>query len=232
MNDSGAEYLLRAIFGEAFRALYPYAVFKDSTQQTLSEAMQAAVDSLQKDREKKILELRFGLADGKRRVLDEVKKEFGVTRERIRQIEVRALRKLRHPSRSKGLWRFFVPSPEDMASLWNELAEKDLLAKENAELKTLIELHGISSRSLQSPGREDPLLLENAFKAAERSFPERAHGLHQIRNALIKSNICTFSGFCALVESGELTKMRNIGVTLLELAREVVRIGTELAADG
>ena len=55
------------------------------------------------EREKKVLELRFGLEDGRSRTLEEVGQEFGVTRERIRQIEAKALRKLRHPSRSKKL---------------------------------------------------------------------------------------------------------------------------------
>ena len=55
------------------------------------------------DREKKVLILRFGLEDGRPRTLEEVGKEFMVTRERIRQIEAKALRKLRHPSRSKKL---------------------------------------------------------------------------------------------------------------------------------
>lgn len=55
------------------------------------------------EREKRVLELRFGIEDGRPRTLEEVGKEFGVTRERIRQIEAKALRKLRHPSRSKKL---------------------------------------------------------------------------------------------------------------------------------
>ena len=54
-------------------------------------------------RERKVLELRFGLEDGRSRTLEEVGREFHVTRERIRQIEAKALRKLRHPSRSKKL---------------------------------------------------------------------------------------------------------------------------------
>jgi RNA polymerase primary sigma factor len=57
-------------------------------------------------REEKVLKLRFGLEDGRARTLEEVGKEFQVTRERIRQIEAKALRKLRHPSRSKKLRDF------------------------------------------------------------------------------------------------------------------------------
>ena len=57
-------------------------------------------------REEKVLRLRFGLDDGRQRTLEEVGKEFNVTRERIRQIEAKALRKLRHPSRSKKLKDF------------------------------------------------------------------------------------------------------------------------------
>ena len=53
--------------------------------------------------QQKVLKLRFGLDDGRSRTLEEVGKEFDVTRERIRQIEAKALRKLRHPSRSKKL---------------------------------------------------------------------------------------------------------------------------------
>jgi len=57
-------------------------------------------------REEKVLKLRFGLEDGRARTLEEVGREFNVTRERIRQIEAKALRKLRHPSRSKKLRDF------------------------------------------------------------------------------------------------------------------------------
>ena len=58
------------------------------------------------EREKEVLRLRFGLEDGHPYTLEEVGKRFGVTRERIRQIEAKALRKLRHPSRSKKLRDF------------------------------------------------------------------------------------------------------------------------------
>ncbi len=68
----------------------------------LKEQIDQVLDSLT-DREKRVLELRFGIEDGRPRTLEEVGKEFGVTRERIRQIESKALRKLRHPTRSKKL---------------------------------------------------------------------------------------------------------------------------------
>ena len=68
----------------------------------LKEQLMDVLDTLT-DREEKVLRLRFGLDDGRARTLEEVGKEFNVTRERIRQIEAKALRKLRHPSRSKKL---------------------------------------------------------------------------------------------------------------------------------
>lgn len=68
----------------------------------LKEQLDDVLDTLT-NREKRVLELRFGIEDGRPRTLEEVGKEFGVTRERIRQIEAKALRKLRHPSRSKKL---------------------------------------------------------------------------------------------------------------------------------
>ena len=71
----------------------------------LKEQLDTVLDTLT-DREKRILELRFGIEDGRPRTLEEVGKEFGVTRERIRQIEAKALRKLRHPTRSKKLKGF------------------------------------------------------------------------------------------------------------------------------
>ena len=58
------------------------------------------------ERERRVLQLRFGIDDGRSRTLEEVGRDFGVTRERIRQIEAKALRKLRHPSRSKRLRDF------------------------------------------------------------------------------------------------------------------------------
>ncbi|MCL4302357.1 MAG: RNA polymerase sigma factor RpoD [Anaerolineae bacterium] len=73
-----------------------------ASKQLLKEQLHEILDSLS-ERERKVLEMRFGLADGQGRTLEEVGSEFGVTRERIRQIEAKALRKLRHPIRSRKL---------------------------------------------------------------------------------------------------------------------------------
>ena len=70
--------------------------------QLLKEQLEEVLDTLT-NREEKVLRLRFGLSDGRARTLEEVGQVFGVTRERIRQIEAKALRKLRHPTRSKKL---------------------------------------------------------------------------------------------------------------------------------
>jgi len=76
-----------------------------AAKEILREQVQDSLSSLS-DRERQVLELRFGLNDGKDHTLEEVSQFFGVTRERIRQIEAKALRKLRHPSRSSDLREF------------------------------------------------------------------------------------------------------------------------------
>ena len=75
------------------------ALFQDET------AVDMMLDTLT-ERERRVLSLRFGLVDGYSRTLEEVGKQFKVTRERIRQIEAKALRKLKHPSRSRSLRSF------------------------------------------------------------------------------------------------------------------------------
>ena len=78
----------------------------DAASQTLLKEQLIEVLKTLTMREEKVLRLRFGLEDGRARTLEEVGREFDVTRERIRQIEAKALRKLRHPSRSKKLKDF------------------------------------------------------------------------------------------------------------------------------
>ena len=73
-----------------------------ASYQLLKEQVEDVLETLS-EREARVLQLRFGLEDGRNRTLEEVGHDFGVTRERIRQIEAKALRKLRHPSRAKML---------------------------------------------------------------------------------------------------------------------------------
>ena len=75
---------------------------EQATRELLKVHLDEVLDSLS-PREKRVLQLRFGLEDGKQRTLEEVGKEFGVTRERIRQIEAKAIRRLKHPTRAKKL---------------------------------------------------------------------------------------------------------------------------------
>jgi RNA polymerase primary sigma factor len=95
---SGRSQATRKPNAPAPAASQPLAV----TNQLLREQLDRVLDSLD-GREEHVLRLRFGLDDGRPRTLEEVGQEFGLTRERIRQIESHALRKLRHPSRSRKL---------------------------------------------------------------------------------------------------------------------------------
>ncbi|KKU26541.1 MAG: RNA polymerase sigma factor [Candidatus Magasanikbacteria bacterium GW2011_GWA2_46_17] len=94
------ERMLRAIFGETS----PQTPESTPSPQRYStkEVFEKTLGSLT-ERERRVLELRFGLGDGYSRTLEEVGKQFRVTRERIRQIEAKALRKMRHPTRIRHL---------------------------------------------------------------------------------------------------------------------------------
>jgi RNA polymerase primary sigma factor len=77
-----------------------------ASRELLRDQVQKTLDILT-ERERQVLELRFGLTDGEERTLEEVSKMFDITRERVRQIEAKALRKLRHPMRSRLLREYF-----------------------------------------------------------------------------------------------------------------------------
>ena len=96
----------------------------EAASQTLLKEQLAEVLKTLTPREEKVLRLRFGLEDGRPRTLEEVGKEFNVTRERIRQIEAKALRKLRHPSRSKKLRDFLDGSARPRLRIRDKPTEK------------------------------------------------------------------------------------------------------------
>ncbi len=88
--------------GDFIEDVFARAPAEEASATLLREQLDEVLETLT-DREQKVLRLRFGLEDGRARTLEEVGQKFGVTRERIRQIEAKTLRKLRHPSRSKKL---------------------------------------------------------------------------------------------------------------------------------
>jgi RNA polymerase primary sigma factor len=94
-----------ALLGDFIEDGYTIAPVEAAALQGLKSQVAEVLTTLA-PRERRVLELRFGLEDGRSRTLGEVGREFGVTRERIRQIEAKALRKLRHPSRSQQLRDF------------------------------------------------------------------------------------------------------------------------------
>jgi RNA polymerase primary sigma factor len=91
--------------GDFIEDMEAVAPMDAATKDMLREQIKASL-SILTERERQVLELRFGLVDGKDHTLEEVSQYFEVTRERIRQIEAKALRKLRHPSRSSDLREF------------------------------------------------------------------------------------------------------------------------------
>ncbi len=115
--------LLRAIFSDERTVVIP----ADSASHASLEARVTEVLNSLTDRERKVLGLRFGLEDGRGRTLEEVGREFQVTRERIRQIEAKALRKLRHRSRSRKLKDNGVPGARD-DSAWLIIGQERAVA--------------------------------------------------------------------------------------------------------
>jgi len=93
--------------GDFIEDLDAVAPVDAATKQLLKEQIDEVLDTLS-PREKRVLQLRFGLDEGRSHTLEEVGKEYGVTRERIRQIEVKAIRRLRHPCRSQRLRDYYV----------------------------------------------------------------------------------------------------------------------------
>lgn len=117
-KDSATVRFMRAIFGEDISSTPPKPVTPEEValrQQKCGELKKKLGDVLESlsERERKVLELRFGLTDGYARSLEEIGKQFKVTRERIRQIEAKGLRKMRHPTRTKHLQGFLEEESKD-----------------------------------------------------------------------------------------------------------------------
>lgn len=139
--------LLTAVFGETKLPIQP---IHPRRRQELIQTTREVLDSVL-DRERRAVKMRFGLEDGKQRSLAEVGREFGVTGERIRQIEAKALRKLRHPSRSKRLYQYIALPADSVASS---------IANLNDEGYSLVneDLTPLSEVSLSELGGASPLV--------------------------------------------------------------------------
>lgn len=103
--DSSVGYEDSSQLGDFIEDVNAVEPIDAAARDMLRESIQDALEVLS-ERERKVLELRYGLVDGKDHTLEEVGQHFNVTRERIRQIEAKALRKLRHPTRSRQLRDF------------------------------------------------------------------------------------------------------------------------------
>lgn len=148
----------------------------------LREQVAAALDTLT-ERERQVIESRFGLLSGDVRTLEEVGREFGVTRERIRQIEAKAIKRLRHPSRTQGLGPFVTdslpnkaePDASAVSPAFLSLAVERFSSRDRAILTKLLNLDNVGVRSRQhvleeydiSSDQAD-LLQATLYAAAER----------------------------------------------------------------
>lgn len=146
----------------------------------LADAVQAALESLS-DRERGVLELRFGLLDGEERTLEEVGRVFSVTRERIRQIEATALHKLRHPSRAKRLEAHTSERPKSVLGVSAAAAEA-LLPEFSVEDQDIIRwIWGLNGRQQQTVQSTAKRLRASAERVREVCV--RAAALHCDRGA-------------------------------------------------
>lgn len=165
--------LLRAVLGSS------YAGGAKTWESSLFEAL----DTLNA-RESKILKLRFGLLDSKFRTLEEVGKEFGVTRERIRGIEGQALRKLRHPSRKYVLlgasWQIAVQEAKQMG-------EKLLLRKSEEMEKDRQPVSYVEVENMGLPTRVYNALLRHGYKYVYDLIKAPDYELLRVRNLGLKS---------------------------------------------
>lgn len=98
------------------------------------------------DRERRVLAMRFGLEDGRTRTLEELGHAFGVTRERIRQIEAKALRKLRHPSRTRKLRDYFSPSARNPITVEPDAVKQVMTSFDKHERAAIVALWGLDGK--------------------------------------------------------------------------------------
>lgn len=223
--------LMAAIFGLSVEDsdppfCYPYILDGEGKAVSLEEEVKRVLGTLPNFRnwtgedQVRLLSLRFGLEDGKPRILEEVGREFELTRERIRQVEIRTLRILRHPSRSRHLQIFLTIDPteirEELQRLTHLEKENRELREENERLQNFIRRWGVNPEEF----KENQLLrslaaLRKALKKVVFRYSYPNHLLTRVYNGLTRSGITSLSQLKALVayygEEALVGKMHYLG---------------------
>ena len=230
MNNE--ERFLAVIFGQPDIGCYPY-VWREKdggedeicVEKTgyavrkvdLVREIQDILETLEK-RSRRILNLRFGLEDGKCRTQKEISKEYGVTHTRIGQIIHRSLLRLRHPTRSRRLKEFIIPSPEE------RFKEKQKILNLEKELERQTSVFY---------NREDERRLAVALKQASDAY-QKEHGLvispyNRIHNALRRQNMLQLAQLQKTPEQ-DIRSFRNIGKESFEVIKNALQLAEQEAS--
>ncbi len=227
--------LMAAIFGEKSIRCYPYiyqerqevgegeeteeifvaGIAYEVVKVPLNKMIQVVLEDLN-EKERQVLDLRFGLTDGKLKSYKEIAPEFKVSRARIGQIIERSLRKLRHPSRSRRLREFLIPTPEE------RFKEKQRLTGLEKQEQNLKEEEKLAQNN-------DRKALEEALEITAANYQEKWGGIspyRRIHNALSRGGITQLSQLKAL-KRRELSHLRNIGTKSLDFLQEVLQVAEE-----
>lgn len=234
--------LMMAIFrmmrDARFLICYPY-IIEEEEEVSLEEGMKKVFETLPdfpswpKEKQIQLLNLRFGLEDGEARRLAKVAKEFEITRERIRQVEARILRVLRHPSRPRFLVRFLLPTPEQEAENLRRFKE---LEEKKEGLETTIQTLGEEIRDIREERKRLEIFLKRFSLTLEdldpRTRTRTRSGLRDVLqraalrrpgttprlvviayNRLVQNGIDSLSQLRAIMDFNEvnIAAIRNLG---------------------
>ncbi len=243
------ERLMVAIFGERqdprLPLCYPY-IIEDGEEVSLEEGVKRVLETLldlpifpglykiqwTKEKQIQLLNLRFGLEDGETRRLAKVGKEFEITRERVRQVEARILRVLRHPSRSGYLRNFLIPSPEERTAVLQLEEENKKLREENERFQRFSNRFGIPPEEFESRYKIEQTRsnLRKALQKAASRYPGiTPYLITNTYNALVRSEINSLSQLKAVMNLGEwrVVELRQIGEKSFWLIHKTLEISEE-----
>ena len=219
---TGYKMLLIAILG----GVRPRKVNPEIQKEVLISQCNQILGTLSK-RTEMVIKLRFGLGDGRLRTLEEVGGEFKVTRERIRGIESKGLRQLRHPSRSKYLREFIIPATEEE---WEEL---------RAELRKLEEVSRWERekagmlKQLENISRKGPIRMDEREVLYELLLKAAIHYHHseatrtQTWFALSGGGVDALPRLKEAVETSQIKQIKGIGPKRMAFIQDAFRIAEE-----